>query len=166
MYAKQSYQLLVRGVVDTDVHLSHRGKLFDEGAIWKMVVEKTPRTEFCAQKGNLSVKCKQEDNRPFGEFAPLSDAAPINIQIGEGRVSIGMTKTTSDCFGNLASPVSESTACYQSNWWNLGDPTESVCRRIVRGWQDLTIKFSLTLFWKSELSIVSEKQSNVCGEKG
>ena len=131
MYAKQSYQLLVKGEIDTDPIYFTEVNSSKKRSTQKLILEKTPRTECCAQQGNLSVKCTQGDRRPFGELAPLSDTAPINIQIGEGRASMVKAKTTSDWDTDLASPVSESMACYQSNWWNLGDPLESVIRKTV-----------------------------------
>ena len=103
-----------------------------KGLLWKTVVEKTPRTEFCAAEVTIAVKCKQGDTRPLGEMPPLSDRAPINIQMGEGRAGIAHAKTTSDWIRNLASPVSESTAWYQSSGWNLGDPEESAHRKAVK----------------------------------
>ena len=78
------------------------------------------------------MKRRQKVCRPLGGMSPLSDRAPINIQIGEGRAVIFPAKTISNYSGNLASPVSKNMACYQSNRWNLGDPNKSVDRRTVK----------------------------------
>lgn len=160
MYAKQSYPLLVRDEFDTEhIRLTEVTSSM-KGQARKSVLEKTPRTECCAVRVTEAVKCTQGDRRPLGELPPLSDTAPINIQIGEGRASMPMAKTTSTYPAKLASPVSKSTAWDQSNGWNLGDPMKSAARRAVVSWQGRTTKPYAMFHRKSELSIVSESQGN------
>ena len=130
MYAKKSYPTLVRGVSETEhIYLTEVTSLM-KGLSRKTDVEKTPRTEFCAAKVTTAVKCKQGDHRPLGEMPPLSDRAPINIQIGMGRAVIDQRRQHQRKH-SLAFPVSESIACDQSSGWNLGDPTGFVSRRTL-----------------------------------